>query len=56
MSTILDRIKTYKLEEIAARKSARPLAGVEAAARRPPVPRGVVKALSGGARPGDGRV
>ena len=32
MSTILDKIKAYKLEEVAARKAARPLAGVEAAA------------------------
>lgn len=30
---ILDKIKTYKLEEIAAARRARPLAGVEAAAR-----------------------
>ena len=33
MSTILDRIKTYKLEEIASRKAARPLAEMEEAAR-----------------------
>ncbi|WP_308915167.1 indole-3-glycerol phosphate synthase TrpC [Jannaschia sp. LMIT008] len=32
-ATILDRIKAYKLEDIAARKAARPLARVEAAAR-----------------------
>lgn len=32
--TILDRIKAYKLEEVAARKAARPLAEVEAAARQ----------------------
>jgi len=32
MTTILDKIKAYKLAEIAARKSARPLAEVEAAA------------------------
>ncbi len=31
--TVLDKIKAYKLEEIAAAKAARPLAGVEAAAR-----------------------
>ena len=30
---ILDRIKAYKLEEIAAAKAARPIAGVEAEAR-----------------------
>ena len=34
MSDILDRIKTYKREEIAARKIARPLAETEAEARR----------------------
>ncbi|MEM8791121.1 MAG: indole-3-glycerol phosphate synthase TrpC [Pseudomonadota bacterium] len=33
MSDILDKIKAYKLDEIAERKSARPLAEVEAAAR-----------------------
>ncbi|MDD9715358.1 indole-3-glycerol phosphate synthase TrpC [Dinoroseobacter sp. PD6] len=32
--TILDRIKAYKLEEVAARKAARPLTEVEAAARQ----------------------
>ncbi|MEX3015648.1 indole-3-glycerol phosphate synthase TrpC [Gymnodinialimonas hymeniacidonis] len=33
MSTILDKIKAYKLEEVAAAKAARPLTEVEAAAR-----------------------
>jgi indole-3-glycerol phosphate synthase len=45
MSTILDRIKAYKLEEIAARKVARPLAAVEAAAGEAPAPRGFARAL-----------
>jgi len=45
MSTILDRIKAYKLVEIAARKKARPLYEVEAAARDAPPPRGFYKAL-----------
>jgi len=36
MSTIRDQIKAYKLEEVAARKAARPLAGVEADARAAP--------------------
>ncbi|MGB0904216.1 MAG: indole-3-glycerol-phosphate synthase TrpC, partial [Mangrovicoccus sp.] len=31
--TILDRIKAYKLEEVAERKAARPMAEVEAAAK-----------------------
>ena len=39
MSTILDRIKAYKLEEVAARKAARPLADLEAAAKSAPAPR-----------------
>lgn len=45
MSTILDRIKAYKLEEVAARKAARPLAAVESAAREAPAPRGFTRAL-----------
>lgn len=45
MSTILDRIKTYKLEEVAARKAARPLAEVEQAAQSAPAPRGFARAL-----------
>lgn len=43
--TILDRIKTYKLEEVAADKAATPLAEVEAAARAQTAPRGFHKAL-----------
>ncbi|MCB2128070.1 MAG: indole-3-glycerol phosphate synthase TrpC [Rhodobacteraceae bacterium] len=42
---ILDRIKAYKLEEIAAAKAARPLAEVEEAARAAPPPRGFAAAL-----------
>ena len=45
MSTILDKIKAYKLEEIAADKAARPLADVEAAARAAPPVRPFAKAL-----------
>ena len=45
MSTILDKIKAYKLEDVAARKAARPLAEVEAAAREADAPRGFAKAL-----------
>ena len=36
MSTILERIRAYKLDEVSARKRARPLAEVEAAARAAP--------------------
>lgn len=46
MATILDKIKSYKLEEVAARKSARPLAEVEEAARAAPAPRGFASALA----------
>ncbi len=45
MSTILDKIKAYKLEDVAARKARRPLAEVEAAARHASAPRGFAKAL-----------
>ncbi len=56
MSTILDRIKTYKLEEVAARKAARPLAAVEEAALGAPNPRGFAKALSEAAATGYGLI
>ena len=56
MSTILDRIKTYKLEEIAARKAARSLTEVEEAARSAPGPRGFAKALSAAAGTGYGLI
>jgi indole-3-glycerol phosphate synthase len=46
MTDILDKIKTYKLEEVAARKTTRPLAEVEAAARAAPSVRGFHKALA----------
>ena len=45
MSTILDRIKAYKLEEVAAAKAAVPLAELEAAARSAAPPRGFARAL-----------
>lgn len=43
---ILDRIKAYKLQEIVTAKAARPLAGVEAAARDADAPRGFARALT----------
>lgn len=42
---ILEKIRAYKLEEIAVAKAARPLAEVEAAARRASPPRGFAAAL-----------
>ncbi|MDP3861619.1 MAG: indole-3-glycerol phosphate synthase TrpC [Phaeovulum sp.] len=49
---ILDRIKTYKLVEIAAAKQARPLAAIEAAARAAPPVRGFAAALTAKAASG----
>ena len=46
MTTILDRIKTYKLDEIAARKLAQPHFVVEDLAKAAPHARGFAKALS----------
>lgn len=45
MSTILDRIKAYKLEEVAQAKAARPLADMEADAKFAAPPRGFARAL-----------
>ncbi|SFH97850.1 indole-3-glycerol phosphate synthase TrpC [Albimonas pacifica] len=45
MSDILDRIRAYKLEEIAAGKARLPLAAAEEAARRAEAPRGFAEAL-----------
>ncbi|MEO1490780.1 MAG: indole-3-glycerol phosphate synthase TrpC [Pseudomonadota bacterium] len=45
MTNVLDKIKAYKLEEIAARKAASPMTEVEAAAKVASPPRGFHKAL-----------
>lgn len=56
MSTILDRIKAYKLEEIAARKALRPYSVVEEAAHNAAAPRGFARALSEAASTGYGLI
>ncbi|MGB3278321.1 MAG: indole-3-glycerol phosphate synthase TrpC [Pseudorhodobacter sp.] len=56
MSTILERIKAYKLEEVAARKAARPLAQVQAQADGAPAPRGFADALVAAASTGYGLI
>ncbi len=54
--SILDDIRAYKLDEIAAGKAARPLAEVEAAAREASPPRGFAAALARATREGYGLV
>ena len=56
MSTILDRIKAYKLTEVAVRKAARPLALLEDAILQAPAPRGFARALSDAAATGYGLI
>ena len=56
MSTALDRIKAYKLDEIAEAKSARPLAEVVAQARDASPTRGFAKALSAASETGYGLI
>jgi indole-3-glycerol phosphate synthase len=56
MTTILDSIKAYKLEDIATRKAARPLADVEEAAKAAVPPRGFARALQEAASTGYGLI
>ena len=56
MSTILDRIKAYKLEEVAAAKAARSLHDVEEAARAAGPTRGFAQALRGASASGYGLI
>ncbi|MBV2361147.1 indole-3-glycerol phosphate synthase TrpC [Thalassococcus sp. CAU 1522] len=54
--TILDKIKAYKLEEVAADKAAKPLAEIEAEAREADPVRGFAKALRRAAKTGYGLI
>jgi indole-3-glycerol phosphate synthase len=54
--TILDKIKAYKLEEIASRKAAHPFSQIEAAAKDAPPVRGFYEALLGASRNGYGLI
>jgi indole-3-glycerol phosphate synthase len=56
MTNVLDRIKAYKLEEVAAAKSARPLASLETEAKTAPAPRGFAAALTNAATTGYGLI
>jgi len=56
MSTILQRIRSYKLEEIAARKRARPMADIAEAARAAPPVRPFATALDRAAAAGYGLI
>ena len=56
MTNALDRIKAYKLDEIAAAKAARPLAEVEVAARSAPKVRPFAAALTAASRDGYGLI
>ncbi|WP_126976747.1 indole-3-glycerol phosphate synthase TrpC [Frigidibacter oleivorans] len=53
---ILDKIRAYKLQEIAAAKAARPLSEVEAAARAADAPRGFASALAAASATGYGLI
>ena len=56
MTTVLDKIKAYKLEEVAAAKRAVPLATLEEQARAASAPRGFAAALTRATREGYGLI
>jgi indole-3-glycerol phosphate synthase len=56
MTNVLDRIKAYKLEDVAARKAARPLSAVEADARAASPVRGFARALEAATKTGYGLI
>jgi len=56
MTTILDRIKAYKLDEVSAAKAAVPLSQIEAQARAASAPRGFASALRAASATGYGLI
>jgi len=56
MTTVLDKIKAYKLEDVAARKMVHPLSEVEAAAREATPTRGFAAALKRASQTGYGLI
>ena len=56
MTNVLDRIKAYKLEEVAVAKARLPLHALEAAAHDAPAPRGFASALMEQSRTGYGLI
>ena len=56
MTNVLDRIKAYKLEEVAAAKAEHPLSILEAEAKSAPAPRGFANALTRAAQSGYGLI
>lgn len=56
MSNVLDKIKAYKLEEVAVRKANRPIEEVEAAAKAAPAVRGFADALVNASKDGYGLI
>ena len=55
-ASILEKIKTYKLADVAKRKAARPLAVLEQTAKAAPPPRGFIKRLKKGGQNGYGLI
>ena len=55
-ASILEKIKTYKLADVAKRKAARPLAVLEQTAKAAPPPRGFMKRLKKGGQSGYGLI
>jgi len=56
MTNVLDRIKAYKLDEIASAKHAKPLSEIEAEARAAASPRGFAAALKAASKTGYGLI